>query len=102
MPGVSMPTSRWDDPRQAAIYREDVAAGSRILRVQGAAIKTYRFDPKRYPLAQLATGLLVEKGFLSRADADRLGDLTQLHRFVPREATVLDSAETNAVSRAFF
>ncbi len=102
MPGVSMPTSRWDDPQQAATYRAEVAAGSRIVRVQGTPIKTYGFSTTRYPLADLVIGLLTEKGFLSAADAGRLGDLTQLHRFLPRDAMAVDRSDTNAVSRAFF
>ena len=102
MPGVSIQTSRWDDPHEAAIYREELDAGSRIVRVQGPAVRTYRFDTERYPLAQLAVALLVEKGFLAAADAARLDDLTELHRFIARDQTALDANETNAVSRAFF
>jgi hypothetical protein len=102
MPGVSQPTSRWEDPEHDAIYRAECAAGSRILRVQGGAIKTHRFDTAEYPLAELVIGLLVEKGFLTAAAAHGLGDLTQLHRFLPRAAMAVDRSEVNDVSRAFF
>jgi hypothetical protein len=102
MPGVSMPTSRWDDPQEAAIYKAELAAGSRIIAVQGKPVRTHRFDTAAYPLAQIVIGLLVEKGFLSAADARRMGDLTQLHHFVPRAVQALDANETNEVSRAFF
>src|SRR5258706_5668074 len=100
MPGVSQPTSRWDDPAEDAIYRAELAAGSRILRLQDHSIETYRFDPAAYPLAELITELLVEKGFLTASAAERLDDLTQLHRFLPRSAMTLDTSEVNDVGRA--
>ncbi|MBI3513136.1 MAG: hypothetical protein HY060_03590 [Proteobacteria bacterium] len=102
MPGVSQPTSRWEDPAEDAIYRAELAAGSRILRLQDRSVETYRFDPAPYRLAELITELLVEKGFLTAAAAERLDDLTQLHRFLPRTAMTLDTSEVNDVSRSFF
>src|SRR5258706_3659581 len=102
MPGVSQPTSRWDDPGEAAIYRAELAAGSRILRLQDRSIETYRFAPAGYRLAELITELLVEKSFLTASNAERLGDLTQLHHFLPRSVMTLDTSEVNDVSRAFF
>src|SRR5258706_16106986 len=101
MPGVSQPTSRWDDPAEDAISRAELAGGSRILRLQDRSIETYRFDPTAYGLAELITRLLVEKGFLTAATAERLEDLTQLHHFLPRSAMTLDTSEVNDVSRAF-
>jgi hypothetical protein len=95
-------TSRWDTPDQEAVFRAEFAAGSRIPRLHGASIKTFRFDTARYPLADLLVEVLVRKGFLAAADRARLEDLTQLHRFLPADLMVLDDGELNEASRAFY
>jgi ectoine hydroxylase-related dioxygenase (phytanoyl-CoA dioxygenase family) len=70
--------------------------------LHGQSIKTFRYDTQRYPLAELLTDMLVAKGFLRTADRAALGDLTQLHRFLPAAVTALDTAELNEISRAFY
>jgi hypothetical protein len=102
MPGVSHPTLRWETPEEDALFRADFAAGSRINGLQGASVKTYRFDTVEYQFAERLTELLVEKGFLSAADAKQMGDLTQLHRYLAPAVTVLDSGAMDDISRAFF
>jgi hypothetical protein len=101
MPGVFHSVVRWDDPKEAAIFRAEFAAGSRGRR-PGPGVTICRYDPASYPLAALITELLVEKGILAAADAARLDDLTQLHRFVAPELTVLGPAGANEVARSFF
>jgi hypothetical protein len=102
MPIVTHETVRWETPEQAAAFRADFAAGSRLPRLHGQSIKTFRFDIQRYPLAALLTDVLVEKGFLAPAEGQRLGDLTELHRFLPASVMALDTGELNGISRACY
>lgn len=85
------------DPDHAKVLRRDLERQSTVERLFDSAIHKVQYDIAKYPISDIITQLLIEKGFI-----DRAVPLEELHKYVHDNDMKLDFHELSNVSKAFY
>ena len=91
---------RSDD--EQSVFERDFANGSALKILRGNGTARLPFDRDGFPFHDLVCDMLVDKGVLNRTQAAEMGNLGQLHRFLPQSAMDFDADELNEISRQFY